>query len=164
MNEEALFAQLRMSRRLTLAALKATPEAIADKQPGAFNNSLRWNFGHIYVSLNGLMYGFAGEEDPSPEGYKEWFDRGTSPEDWGDAEMPSLARLQALLEAQPELIEERFTGRLEERTERPFGLIKTGRPAIIGDLLNFGIYHEGLHLGWIHGLKRALGEKQLYAE
>lgn len=164
MNETALFGLLNASRNMTLASLNAVNEELADRQPDGFNNTIRWNVGHIYLALNNLVYGYAGEEAPTPEGFEQLFGRGTKPADWGDLNVPSIAELKELLAAQPSEIEKTFRERLNEPCQTSFGFYDTGETTKIAEMLNFAIFHEGLHLGFINGIKRALGVETLYSE
>lgn len=164
MEEASLFGLLKLTRGMTLASVNAVSEEMADRQPDGFNNTIRWNVGHIYVTLNNLVYGFSGETTPSPEGFNRLFDRGTKPSDWGDETVPGISELKRLLAAQPDEIEQAFKGRLDEPVKMPFNLYDTGQSKTLADTLNFAIYHEGLHLGFINGIKRALGVEALYSE
>lgn len=162
MNESSEFAFLRLARKRTMANANAVTEEIADLMPDAFNNTIRWNMGHIYCTLNSLTYGLLEEPSPTPEGYDALFARGTSPADWVDKTPPTLSELRQLLEKQVDEIEQSFSGRLKEKSKKPFPLFESDQPPELGDLLGLGVYHEGLHLGFINGLKRAVGEEQLY--
>lgn len=162
MEESTLFALLRFARSRTMASANAVTEETADLMPEGFNNTIRWNLGHIYVTLNSIVYGMAEEPSPTPEGYGALFARGTSPSEWGEQTPPSISELRELLGRQVDEIEQAFQGRLKERAKRPFPLFKSDQPPELGDLFGFANYHEGLHLGFINGLKRAIGEETLY--
>jgi hypothetical protein len=50
---------------------------------------------------------------------------------------------------------EALGSRLDERAPKPF--VRLGREmATIGEILNFSLYHEGLHHGAIGGLRKAM--------
>ncbi|PKR78388.1 DinB family protein [Halalkalibacillus sediminis] len=161
MNEKTLFAQLRFIRMRTIAALDATSEENADKQPAGFTNNIRWNLGHIFVAQENLLYAFIGEKPPMPEHFLKWFNRGTSPQDW-DGDLPSLEELRQLLKEQPDRMEATFTGQLNEKGPQPFALTEDFVLETIEDAFHFVIWHEGIHQGTITGLKHAIGDEELF--
>jgi uncharacterized damage-inducible protein DinB len=135
--------------------MKDVSEEAADKMPEGFRNTIRWNLGHIYVVQENLVAGCAGDTPQVPPNYVELFAPGTKPADW-QGEIPKLSSLEALLEEQPTKLKDRFASRLAEKVENPF---KRGNMELstIEEILNFTLYHEGLHTGFIKGLKRAVG-------
>src|SRR5699024_12815823 len=74
---------------------------------------------------------------------------GTKPADWED-DVPKLAELKEQLEKQPEKLKETLTGQLDDKAAEAFNTLST-----VGEILNFTLYHEGLHAGTIKGLKHA---------
>ncbi|KMJ58055.1 hypothetical protein AB685_14670 [Bacillus sp. LL01] len=158
--EEMLFKQMQFVRNRTIAALDATTERLADEMPGGVRNSIRWNLGHIFVSHDTVLYPFIGKEHQVPELYLELFGMGSSPLNW-EAEAPSLQELREYLVAQPTRIQKDFAGKLEEPIRQPF---KLGNYELrtVGELLNFAIWHEGLHQGTINTIKRAVGTEDLW--
>ncbi|MYL71836.1 DinB family protein [Halobacillus litoralis] len=161
MKEESLFQQMRFVRKRSLAALDATTEEIADAQPFGFVNNIRWNFGHIFVSQENLLARFTGEEVVLPEGYMHLFNGGTSPGEWPE-EVPRLSELRKELETQTERLIHTYKGRLSEVGEKPFDLGGGIVFRTLDEVLNFTIWHEGLHQGTISALKRAQGVENLF--
>ncbi|KPB03216.1 DinB family protein [Bacillus sp. CHD6a] len=160
--EELLFKQMQFVRKRTIAALDATTEQLADEMPGNVKNSVRWNLGHIFVSQDTLLYPFLGEEHHVPKDYLELFARGSSPHQW-KTEVPTLQEIRNYLVEQPNRIQKEFTGKLEEPIQQPF---KLGEYELttLGELLNFSIWHEGLHQGAINTIKRAVGTEDLWSK
>ncbi|MBX0356128.1 DinB family protein [Halobacillus sp. Nhm2S1] len=161
MKEESLFQQMRFVRKRSLASLDATTEEVADAKPEGFLNNIRWNFGHIFVSQENLLARFTGEEAHMPEGYIQLFHGGTSPDEWPE-EVPRLADLRKELESQTERLIQTYGGRLSEEGEKPFDLGGGIVFRTLDEVLNFTIWHEGLHQGTISALKRSQGVENLF--
>ncbi|KGP74067.1 DinB family protein [Pontibacillus yanchengensis] len=157
-----LFQQLSFVRMRTLAALDATREDMADVQPEGFQNTIRWNLGHIYTAQENLIHRFIGEEPTLPAHYVELFNANTNPSMW-EASPPSLQELRENLAEQTERLKQTFQGRLYEEGDKPFQLGENVTFTTLAEIVNFTIWHEGLHQGTITALKRAQGEEQLFA-
>ncbi|WP_226579568.1 DinB family protein [Halobacillus litoralis] len=161
MKEESLFQHMRFVRRRTLAALDATTEEAAGQTPQGFLNNIRWNLGHIYVSQENLLQRFLGEDPELPKTYLSLFNGGTSPEEWPE-NVPSLIELRGYLEEQTERMIHQFQGRLDEEGEKPFDLGGGVVFRTLDEVVNFSLWHEGLHQGTISAQKRAQGIKALF--
>ncbi|WP_404455104.1 DinB family protein [Virgibacillus necropolis] len=149
MNEEMIFKQINLVRQNTLNEMEGLSEEQADQMPKGFRNTIRWNLGHIYTVQNALLARFGGKDIEIPPHYIELFTPGTTPTDWKD-EVPSLDEIRQLLEEQPEKLKASLVGQLDEEAAKPFKSLST-----VGEILNFTLYHEGMHLGAIKGLKKA---------
>lgn len=150
-----MFKQAEFIRSRTILALESIPEEIADTMPAGFNNNIRWHVGHIFTVQEQLTFYFAKEPLNLPENFKEWFANKTKPADWKEAP-PALETLKGLLAEQTFRIKQVFGGRLDEKVPKPFILGDGIQLETIGELLNFTLYHEGVHLGFINALKRAI--------
>ncbi|MBN8209005.1 DinB family protein [Bacillus sp. NTK071] len=152
--EDKVLKQFEMTRKFLLMGAEKITEEHADLIPGGFSNSLRWQLGHVYVTLEQLLFVQTSEEAHLPEGYSELFAPGTSPKDW-TAEPPKLDELKSNLSAQLERLKETFQGRLEDEITKPF---KVGPYELttIGEVLLFAIYHESEHNGCMKGLKNSI--------
>ena len=74
--------QLKFTRIYTLGRLVKSKAEAWDAQPTGFNNTIRWNAGHIFVTMETLV-------QKAVEGYElvnpEWiplFVSGSGPNDW----------------------------------------------------------------------------------
>ncbi|QHE54016.1 DinB family protein [Pontibacillus sp. HMF3514] len=161
MNDEMIFQQMHFIRNRTVAALDATTEEMADIMPEGFNNSIRWNLGHIFVAQERLIHGFVQEEPQLPPHYVEWFNANTSPETW-DKDAPTLSELREHLVQQPKRLEDKFKGRLSEKGPQPFKLGEDTVFTTLAEVVSFANWHEGLHQGTITSLKRAQGAEKLF--
>ncbi len=147
---EVLFNQLEAYREETLQLIEAVAEEMADQIPSGFRNNIRWNLGHIYLDQYLWIQHLTKEQQPIPDGFKEWFAYGTSPEDWKTAP-PSLEALKEFLTDQPKQIRASYGERLDEE----FPATEMGMHTIEQVLIRT-IFHEGLHLEAIKAIRRFL--------
>ncbi|MYL51668.1 DinB family protein [Halobacillus litoralis] len=152
MNEEQLFKQISLVRQATLKFLESVTEEEADEQPEGFKNTIRWNLGHIYVVQNSLLAKFGGKPVETPPRYIELFAPGTKPSNW-KGEIPSLDELKQELKEQPEKLKEVLAGQLDDEAAQAFLSLPT-----VGEILNFTVYHEGVHTGTMKALKEKVAE------
>ena len=152
MNEEQIFQQINLVRKATLKVMDSVTEEQADKQPEGFRNTIRWNLGHIYVVQNALISKYGGKLVETPSRYLKLFAPGTKPADW-QGDIPSLVELKQELEEQPARLKEALTGQLNDEAKEPFLSLST-----VGEILNFTLYHEGVHTGTIKAVKANTAE------
>ncbi len=135
-------------RGVTLQVIDSVTEEMADIVPQGFNNNIRWNLGHIYLDQYLWIQHLTKEPISFPDGFRKWFDYGTSPVTWASA-TPSLTTLKELLAEQPRFIKENYGDRLEEEfPETELGM------HTIAQVLVRTIFHEGLHIAAIQGIRR----------
>ncbi|SDI78642.1 DinB family protein [Natribacillus halophilus] len=149
MNEKQIFQQVNMIRQNTLKELEDLSEQQADQMPAGFRNTIRWNLGHIYTVQNALLSNYGGKNIETPSRYPELFAPGTSPAEW-EGEVPTLDEIKQHLEEQPAKLKESLSGQLDDEAAEPFMSLST-----VGEILNFTLYHEGMHVGVIKGIKKA---------
>ncbi|MEO3943910.1 DinB family protein [Gorillibacterium sp. CAU 1737] len=154
MNQEQWLGQIRLVRRITLQAMEGVTEVAADIQPAGFPNTLRWHFGHILTVQETVFTHFAGEASKLSSKIFTLFSNGTVPKEWSFPP-PSLLELRQLLEAQLSYIESAYAHRMDETAIKPFR--RLGHTMYtLGELLLFSLHHEGIHLGYINSLKKAI--------
>ncbi|WP_349408952.1 DinB family protein [Pseudalkalibacillus sp. SCS-8] len=154
MEQNLIFNQFEMGRKFLMMGAEHITEENADIIPEGFPNNLRWQLGHILVSVEYLVFHQAGEKMNLPEGYAEMFSRGTSPKDW-TTEPPKVDVLKAQLSEQMGRVRATFDGRLDEKLPEPF----KGGPFefhTVGEMLLFALFHESEHIGCIKGLKAGI--------
>lgn len=156
MKEEGVFEQYDFYRDSSIELLDSIAyEEQADVIPDGYNNSLRWNLGHILVAQEGILYYFGmNQSGELSTKIQEAFKTGTSPKDWSDSPLTLLELRESLLE-QKERIRKTFSGRLGEPAANVFEF-RDKRLKTLGDLFIFTLWHEGLHQGVINGMKRAI--------
>ncbi|GGB61626.1 DinB family protein [Fictibacillus barbaricus] len=161
MNEKMIFDQLEFARNITFKVAEGITEENADLIPDGFPNSLRWQLGHIYTSVEGIVFHFANETKNLPRNYGELFNTGTKPVDWNTTP-PTIEEIKSLLSEQVKRVRETFEGRLDEKIANPLpiGPLKL---ETIGELISFASFHESEHIGIIktmnHAVKSSVGTK-----
>ncbi len=124
--------------------------------PPRYDNNIAWNLGHIAVVQQRIIYGSSGLPLSVPEDMIPLYLPGTSPADWETE--PDAEALVAMLMPQQEQLESDYAaGRFNEGEFKGF----TSRSGLtLGDLdgvLNFNIYHESQHYGFILALINLVG-------
>lgn len=143
-------------RRTAEKFLQAIPREKADIIPPTWNNNARWHLGHLILVQQMLTYGLLREPLKVPAEYKTWFAKGTSPREWGSDPVPAYEDLlKDFLRASERLFAD-LHGReneafVESYTTTPGAVLKT-----VGEALNFSGMHDGIHLGMLLALRRAL--------
>ncbi|WP_424237041.1 DinB family protein [Bhargavaea ginsengi] len=146
----ATIEQMKFARGYTLGQLKQLEGADWDKLHPGFSNNVRWNAGHIFVSLEN----FTKMINPDFEiVHPEWvglFNTGTSPEGWGEG-VPSNEELLTALKEQTERIAGALEGKLDGQLGHPLEI--AGHNMDTGEkLLQFAVWHEGVHGGILNAM------------
>ena len=147
---------LKTTRQLIETVTRPYDAAELVRIPPGFSNHLLWHVGHLVVTQQLLCYKIAGVPMAIDEALVDPFRKGSSPLDWADDYTPpSYDELIVLLHD--------MAARL--RTDYDAGLFTGYNPyktsagvqlESIEDAIVFNNYHEGIHLGYILGLRKAL--------
>jgi len=142
------------ARQLVIGSTQAIPEEIYDMTPAGFNNTIRWNVGHIATMLNWFLSAGPALNTKLPESYVGLFMSGTKPADW-TAAPPSKEELIQYLSLQLDDLSRFNHESLIMPLDVPFemGPLKF---ATAGEVFNFAFIHEAVHLGVISSLVKAL--------
>jgi hypothetical protein len=129
----------------------------ADEMPPTWKNNARWHAGHLVVTPRLLTFGMTGEPLGVDENYRKWFGKGSSPAEWGGDAVPSFEQLCGELTSGTSAL---FAA-MAERQDAPFAKpYTTSMGAVLNtpaEALNFSLAHDGIHIGLLIALKRALG-------
>ncbi|MFD0715614.1 DinB family protein [Paenibacillus sp. GCM10027626] len=141
-------------RQIVLQQVQAIPEELYDIKPDAFNNTIRWNVGHIVFWMDAYMSLCFQMESAIPASFKAFFDSGTKPSDWTEAP-PSKEELIGELTRQMGLFDKIDPHSLKNPLTPPqqFGPFTFN---LAGELFNFGLIHEGLHLSTCGSLLKVI--------
>ncbi|MBW7452989.1 DinB family protein [Paenibacillus sepulcri] len=151
---EMILNTAKTARQLVQQQVQAIPEELFDIQTAGFNNTIRWNVGHMIYWMD--KYSTLSFASPSaiPDSYDTLFNSGTKPLDWTFAP-PTKEELVEMLTAQTSRLSELTPEMLGEKLSTPFALgpfqFNTS-----GDLLNFKLIHEAFHLGTISSQLKVL--------
>lgn len=156
MKNNGVFEQFDYYRDTTIELLDSiTSESKADIIPVGFNNSLRWNLGHILAAQEGIMFYFGKNETGFlPTSVLDAFKTGTSPKDWQTTPL-TLKEIRELLIEQKERIRVTFAGEFKQPVANVFAF-QDKKLTTIGDLFVFTLWHEGLHQGVIQSMQRII--------
>ena len=123
------------------------------KIPTGFNNNIWWNIANVAVTQQLLVYGLSGLEPHMSKSFIDTYRKGTAP-----VNAPTLEDIGLLKAALKELI---------VRTKEDYnkGLFSSYTPYLtsagvtlnnVSDAMAFNLVHEGIHIGSIIALKKAL--------
>ena len=153
--------QMNFTRVHTLGRLSQSGEAEWDTQPRGYNNTIRWNAGHIFVTMEYFASLVIEEYETVNPKWIPFFVTGTSPTSW-EGDVPSNEEILTVLRAQTTRITSAFTDKLEESIAEP---IKIGPHTMstVGAIVQFVVWHEGVHAGIIDGLNRTTHSNTIIA-
>lgn len=149
----------KLVRQMVIRQVDAIPEEFFDIQPTAFNNTIRWNIGHIITSLNGLLSrgGFTLDFN-IPDHYRSLFLTGSKPSDWNIAP-PSKEELLKHLNEQLQALSEISPVVLDNVLEPAVQLGHMNFEKF-GDVFSFATIHETMHSNTISCLLRVIKHEQ----
>lgn len=140
-------------RKVLYYFLKQAPLAVLNKIPNGFRNNILWNIGHSVVIQQLLVYRRSGLTTLVDHEVIERYRRGTVPD--GQATSEEVDMIQKLL----------FTTVEKTSDDHQLGLFREYDSFVtatnvtlanVNDAILFNNYHEGLHLGTILALQKAL--------
>ncbi len=149
-----VFDTLRITRRALWDLLDGHSLATINYVPGGFNNNLLWNFAHVVVSQQLLVYRPSGLPLCVEDQLVEKFRRGTKPD--GKSTSTEVEHIRQLGFSTIDQMEADYNaGKFTA-----FELVTTGigaRLETVEDAIRFVNVHDGMHLGYSMALKRMLG-------
>jgi hypothetical protein len=130
-------------------------EKTSDVQPNGFNNTIRWNLGHVLTCSEQMMFGYPEHPSNIPASYNEMFMGGSKPSEWGP-DIPTLQELAGYLENQTARIRELSSEFFAQKLPFKFFIesIQT-----YGELFEVSMFHEATHLGQMQAMKRIIAFK-----
>jgi hypothetical protein len=147
---QLLFNNIELTRSFFIKNVDGVEEGLAGIQPEGFNNNIHWHIGHVLTTTESLVFGFPEKSSHLPANYMELFARGTKPADW-QGDVPSVSVLSSQLKEQLKRMKEIPVDSLSVKLKKPFLGQET-----YGELVNFALLHENLHLGHIQAMKRVI--------
>ncbi|MBS4195054.1 DinB family protein [Lederbergia citri] len=142
--------QFQFARTYTIRALNQTNLDKWDDIPDGFSNSIRWNVGHIYVTAEILLHKADNEYEVKNPNWTALFAPGTRPSQWTEIP-PSAEEMLDAFKKQSRYIDEFFVGKLGNAASESFE-IGPHKMETVDALLQFVIWHEGIHAGMIKAL------------
>ena len=141
-------------RRFFKKFLENTSLEDLNKIPQGFNNNIIWNIGHIVVTQQLLAYKLSGLPMLVSDELVGKYKKDSKPE--GSITQEEVNDIKELLFTTIEKTKEDYNNKIfinfNEYTVSTTGNTLTN----IDDALQFILFHEGMHLGYIMALSRAL--------
>ncbi|MFV8830020.1 DinB family protein [Alkalihalobacterium sp. APHAB7] len=131
------------ARSANIQVLNAAKEHQLDAVPEGFNNSVRWNVGHVLVIAETVLRHSEHYEPVLPSLYKRLFDMETRPSEWTE-EPPSVAEVMEMSQKQLKAVQKLNSEHGDTTFAKPFVLFGTTFDNV-SDALAFISFHEGLH-------------------
>lgn len=123
------------------------------KIPNGFKNNILWNIGHIVTVQQQLIYELSGIEMKIDPDFAEQYKRGSFPT--AAVSIDEIKNIKELLLSTIEKTKEDYENKIfkhyKEYTTATKVLLKN-----VEDAMLFNNYHEGIHLGYILALYKAI--------
>ena len=125
-----------------------------NKIPEGFNNNIIWNLAHIFVTTEVLAYKLSGLPMHISEELVAKYKKDSKPA--GDVTQAEVDEIKNLLVSTAKLLEADYKkGVFKNYTE--YTVSTTGNTLKnIDDVLQFNFVHEGMHIGYVLALSRAI--------
>jgi len=152
---EKIFDILLKNRKILHDVLQHTSKEDLYKIPEGFNNNIWWNIAHVVVTPQLLVYGLSGLDYTIEEGLINTYRKGTSPE--GKPSAQEVEKISAYLFSTVKHIQLDYNqGRLNTKNFKELTTSVNVTLTSAKDAIAFSAFHEGIHLGAIRGLQKAL--------
>lgn len=142
------------TRKILHKILKNTPQENLFKIPDGFRNSIWWNIAHVLVTQQLLVYKLSNLPLNVSQELVDTYKKGSFPN--GTVSATTIEKVSELLFSTLEhTIEDFEKGLFTTYNEYPTsaGIILKN----IDDAIAFNLFHEGIHLGVILSLQKAIG-------
>ncbi len=141
------------NRKLLYNFLKKTPREALLKIPDGYRNNIWWNIAHVVVTQQLLVYSMSNLPMRVSDELVNKFRKGTVPD--GLATDEEIDEIKGFLFSTVEWAQEDYEkGIFKEFNEYTTSLNVTLKN--VEDAIAFNVFHEGLHLGVILSLQKAL--------
>jgi len=142
------------TRKFVKNILENNSLEVLNKIPQGYNNNIIWNIGHIVVTQQLLVYKLSGLPMMVGESLISKYMKDTKPE--GDVEQSEINEIKNLLFATIEKTKEDYKNKVFKKFNQ-YTVSTTGNTlSNIEEAFEFILFHEGMHLGYIMALSRAI--------
>jgi len=142
------------TRKFLCKMLGETSLEELNKIPNGFNNNIIWNIGHILVTQQILIYKLSGLQMIVSDILINKYMKGTKPE--GLVSQSEVDEIKGLLFSTIENTKVDFNNAIFTNFKE-YTVSTTGNTLRnIDDAFEFMLFHEGLHIGYIMALSRAV--------
>lgn len=152
---EKIFDILLKNRKILHDTLQHTPKEELYRIPEGFSNNIWWNIAHVVVTPQLLVYGLSGLDYTIEEELINKYRKGTFPD--GEPSAQEVEKISAYLFSTVKHIQlDHQHGRLNVKNYKELTTSVNVTLTSAKDAIAFSAYHEGIHLGAIRGLQKAL--------
>jgi hypothetical protein len=144
---------LKGTRAFALRLIDGLSDEALNSIPEGFSNNIIWNLAHLVAVEQGILYKRSAAEPQLPDSFISKYTRGTSPE--GNLSAADIAEIKSLLTSTLRQLEADFGNGVFANYNAwttPYGVELRN----IDEALQFLLFHEGMHCGYIMALKRAI--------
>ena len=153
---EYLFNILLQNRKFLYSILRKTPREQLFRIPEGFRNHIYWNIAHVVVTQQLITYGLSDLPLNVGAEMVAKYRKGTTP-GMGQASDEEISELQQLLFATLEQTQQDYQdGRFKEY--KSYTTSANVTLSSVEEAVTVNVYHEGLHLGAILSLQKALAK------
>ncbi|MDN3664799.1 DinB family protein [Algibacter miyuki] len=125
-----------------------------NKIPEGFNNNIIWNFGHLVVTTQLLAYKLSGLPMHVSDAMVDKYKKDTKPE--GPVSQAEVDEIKGLLISTYQQLEADYKSGLFQNYNE-YTVSTTGNTLTnIDGALQFNTLHEGMHIGYVLALSRAI--------
>ena len=141
------------TRKILYRILENTPKEQLLKIPEGFRNNIWWNVAHVVATQQALLYKLSGLQIRIPQELMDKYKKGTVPD--GTATDEEIKMVGGFLFSTVEWAQEDYESDLFKNFEEYPTSAKITLHNI-EEAASFNLFHEGLHLGVILSLQKAL--------
>ncbi|MCE2613424.1 DinB family protein [Flavobacteriaceae bacterium D16] len=149
-----LFTILLQNRKMLYAILRKTPRETLCTIPEGFRNHIYWNIAHVVVTQQLITYGLSNLPLQVDADLVAKYRKGTLPQTDPVSEQEIEQLQESLFSTLEQTQRDYQDGRFKEY--KSYTTSANVTLSSVEDALAFNVYHEGLHLGVILGLQKAL--------
>jgi hypothetical protein len=146
--------KIKRLRQFLLTQIAGLSAGQLNKIPEGYNNNIIWNLAHLICAQQSICYVRAGQSISVEEKYFSPYVTGTKPGEFiGEQE---IARIKTLFLSSIDELQADFDKKIFDSYSPSPNILRMYGVKLyhIGDALEFLLYHEGYHSGYIISLKR----------
>lgn len=148
---------LKSTRAFALHLAEGLSDEALNAIPDGFSNNIIWNLAHLVAVEQSILYKRSGAEPRVPVSFISKYTRGTKPE--GNLSGAEISEIKSLLTSTlPGLEADLANGVFANYNAwaTPYGVELHN----VEEALQFLLFHEGMHCGYIMALKRVVAAGQ----
>lgn len=150
---DPLFTVTRQNRKILYRFLTKLTDFELFTIPKGFNNNIWWNIAHVVVTQQKLIYGLSALPLNISQELVEKYQKGTAPQ--GNPSKAEVEEIKKLLFELPDQTIKDYQNGIFKNFKTYMTSPKVELNSV-EDAVAFNVFHEGLHLGSIMALARAV--------